>query len=149
VTTLWDSLSPLRLTHTAGLAEEVSEDGFARATGSQFASACEEEGTAVSIPAGFHSVISSTATNDETPETDSAPGEGIGIGMGMLYPVSVFAPELSGWLSVLSLTLGSSDDDRSLAPFFPLSPLLFLLSDAAFHPKEGSLVCLSSSLARE
>ena len=26
---------------------------------------------------------------------------------------------------------GSSDDDRSLAPFFPLSPLLFLLSDAA------------------
>ena len=52
------------------------------------------------------------------------------IGMGIAYPVSVFAPELSGWLGVLTLALGSSDDDRSLAPFFPLSPLLFLVSDA-------------------
>ena len=52
------------------------------------------------------------------------------IGMGIAYPVSVFAPELSGWLGVLTLALGSSDDDRSLTPFFPLSPLLFLVSDA-------------------
>jgi hypothetical protein len=63
----------------------------------------------------------------------SAPGEG----MGIVYPVSVFAPELSGWLSVLTLALSSSDDDRSLAPFFPLSPLLFLLSDAAFVLKKA------------
>lgn len=57
--------------------------------------------------------------------------------MGIVYPVSVFAPELSGWLSVLTLALSSSDDDRSLAPFFPLSPLLFLLSDAAFVLKKA------------
>jgi hypothetical protein len=90
-------------------------------------------------------------TNDETAETVNGAWrrDRYELGMGMLYPVSVFAPELSGWLSVLTLALGSSDDDRSLAPFFPLSPLLFLLSDAAFRPKEGPLVCLSSSLARE
>lgn len=37
------------------------------------------------------------------------------------------------WLSVFTLAVGSSDadDDRSLAPFFPLSHLPFLLSDTA------------------
>jgi hypothetical protein len=40
-----------------------------------------------------------------------------------------FRPRAVSWSSVLSCW-GSSDDDRSLAPFFPLSPLLFLFSDA-------------------
>jgi hypothetical protein len=88
-------------------------------------------------------------TNAETPETDHGAWRRIEMGMGMLYPVSVFAPELSGWLSVLTLSLRSSDDDRSLAPFFPLSPLLFLVSDAAFVLKKARSSALSSSLARE
>ena len=53
------------------------------------------------------------------------------MGMGIRYPISVFAPELSNLSVAHARTAGSSDDDRSLTPFFPLSPLLFLVSDAA------------------
>jgi hypothetical protein len=69
-------------------------------------------------------------TNDEMPETD----------IGALrrdrdrdgHRVSRFGvrPRAVSGLSVLTLALGSSDDDRSIAPFFPLSPLSFLVSDA-------------------
>jgi hypothetical protein len=148
VRTLWDSLSPLGLTNTAGLAEELSEAGLCQ---SHWAPVC----LSTHIRAGSHSSPhqrrghAHLETNAETPETDHGAWRRIEMGMGMLYPVSVFAPELSGWLSVLTLSLRSSDDDRSLAPFFPLSPLLFLVSDAAFVLKKARSSALSSSLARE
>jgi hypothetical protein len=75
----------------------------------------------------------------------SAPGEGSWIGMGIAYPVSVFAPELSGWSSVLTLVLGLVRR-RSLPRSF-LSPSALVIPPfrRCPRPKEGSLVCLSSS----
>jgi hypothetical protein len=95
-----------------------------------------------SIPAGFQSSYhhqrrgqAHLDTNDETPET-------YGIERGMGNRVSRFgarprAVRLVERGSPLRVALGSSDDDRSLAPVFPLSPLLFLVSDAAFVLKKA------------
>ena len=145
----WDSLSPLGLTNTAGLAEEVSEVGLL------------PEPLGVSLPQHIISALDLIRhivnggdkriwrRMTKTPETDNGAWRRDRDRDG--HRVSRFGvrPRAVSWLSVLTLSLGSSDDDRSLAPFFPLSPLLFLLSDAALILKKARSSALSSSLARE
>jgi hypothetical protein len=85
------------------------------------------------------------------PETDiGASGEGMITGMGDWVSRLGIRPRAVS-VAVHTLAVGSSDadDDRSLAPFFPLSHLLFLLSDAAPNLKKARSLSLSSSLARE
>ena len=88
----WDSLSPLGLTNTAGLAEEVSEVGLL------------PEPLGVSLPQHIISALDlirhivnggDKRIWRRMTKPTTAPGEGIEIGMGIEYPVSVFAPELS------------------------------------------------------
>ena len=69
------------------------------------------------------------------------------MGMGIACPVSVFAPELSGWLSGAHARAGlvrRRSLPRSLHSPFALVITRFRRRS---RPKEGSLLCLSSSLA--
>jgi hypothetical protein len=74
--------------------------------------------------------------------------EGMAIGMGIAYPVSVFAPELSvGWACSRSRWARPTTIAPSLLSF-PFRPC-YSSFQTPFHPKEGALISLSSSLSRE
>jgi hypothetical protein len=147
VTTLWDSLSPLGLTITAGLAEELSEVGLARASWRQFASACEKG----SIPAGSHSTYrqrrgqAHLERNDETPETI------IGAWRRDGHRVSRFGVRPRAVRLVERAHARAELVRRRSLPRSFLSPFALVIPPfrRRFRPKEGSLLCPSSSLARE
>ena len=103
------------------------------------------------ISAGFHSSSSyhqrrgqaHLETNDETPEPSSAPPwrREREIGMGIAYPVSVFAPELSACVDRLHARGGLIRRRRRSLPRSFLSPFALVIPPFRHrsHPKEGSL----------